>query len=266
MFDYKNKVILVLSQKTAGRSITSALRGVRLADYPGSQVPNYWRHRGPELWREWWDKCYSLTIIRNPWDRLVNAYFYKPLLYQDIHKNLNKIKRPPKVHGRIIDSANQCRKGAGPKSEQLNLAGRYWVKIKRNSEQLNVTGRRSDMTRYNGHPDVPPFFLPFIKEKFKAQFEFSKIHSTYSALAPQSIRFNSELPYTQILRFERIAEDYAQLVSNLRDRHIIIPSILGHRNKTRHAHYTDYYDDEAVEIVRQAYQEDIDRFGYEFGD
>jgi hypothetical protein len=41
---------------------------------------------------------------------------------------------------------------------------------------------------------------------------------------------------------------------------------LPHTNQSPHRHYTDYYDDETYEAVRQAFQKDIDYFGYRFGD
>lgn len=63
-------------------------------------------------------------------------------------------------------------------------------------------------------------------------------------------------------RFENLREDYLSVCKELD-----IPcGKLRHVNKTNHKHYTEYYDNETISIVEKKFQEDIDNFGYSFGD
>ncbi|OVE75610.1 hypothetical protein BVX97_04290 [bacterium E08(2017)] len=64
-----------------------------------------------------------------------------------------------------------------------------------------------------------------------------------------------------IAKLETLHDDWKEIAPKIDS-----PAELPHKNKTIHKKYTDYYDDESVELVGQIYMKDVEAFGYTYGD
>jgi hypothetical protein len=60
-------------------------------------------------------------------------------------------------------------------------------------------------------------------------------------------------------RYESLANDFAEVCNRVR-----VECRLPHRNRSAHGDFRQYYTAETEALVREAYGEDIERFGYEF--
>jgi hypothetical protein len=76
------------------------------------------------------------------------------------------------------------------------------------------------------------------------------------------IRIKGNIVVDFVGKFEKLQEDFDYVCNQIGVETVKLP----HVKKTVHDYYTEYYNEEMIKIVEQAYVSDITRFDYKFGE
>lgn len=185
-YQYLDDFVFIHINKTGGSSVQKALKIPFEHDTALEKIAR--------MGLKQWQKKYSFTVVRNPWDKVVSHYHYRILTNQT---------------------------GLGKKTIEFN----QWVK--------RAYGEQ-DTTYYNN----PKMFMPNVG---------------WIADEQGNILVN------KVIRFENLGKEFDEVC-----RELGINVRLPHEKKSKHNHYSDYYNEETTQIVADWFKPDIDAFGYHF--
>ena len=204
MISHKHKCIFIHIPKTAGSSIEQILDPQAAADLDalGGGLTAHHNLQGADY--PDFPEYFKFTVVRNPWDRVVSAYFY------DINMSARN-------ESRFLERDVIARLGP------------------------TKTG-----------------FCEFITKHFRdLTHDRHRLH-----YIPQYKWINTDGDFDYVCRFENLQGDF----NTVCDKIGIPRKVLPHTNKTKHAHYTEYYDDVTRAEVAMLYNIDISSLNYKFSE
>ncbi len=183
---YLDRFIFIHINKTGGSSVEKALN-----------IP--FEHKTAlekieEIGQKNWDRKFTFTVIRNPWDKVVSHYHYR------VETNKTNLRNNP-------------------------IEFKEWVK--------RTYGNQDDFY-YNN----PKMFMP----------QTNWIMDN-----------NGNILVDEIIHFENLESEFNKILEKLGKN-----TTLPHVKKSNRENYRKYYDEETIEIVRNWFERDIERFDYQF--
>ena len=201
---------------------------------------------------EIYNRYHKFTIIRNPFERMVSLYSFRKKqgdLY--IHANLFDSDVGP--DGKVWDFNRwiQSPEMKGTTNEGLtrmcsdSYFNSYWL-YKKETKDLDLSNQLRKWTpEYLGRNYMRSHL------EFLNQVDFLSNPITGGRLLPDTI-----------LRQESLNDEWKAMFKKLGYKAPELPE----RNKSKHKHYSHYYNDESVQLVSKLFNKDLKFFGYEFED
>jgi|WetSurSiteA1Bulk_404760.scaffolds.fasta_scaffold00439_4 hypothetical protein len=190
VLDTEGKFLFFSNNKVMQTSLNRGLLSNRAIIYKDDPIKyNYVCSKYSE---EFLCNVFKFTIVRNPWDLVVSAYFYLK-----------------KIDGSIL--ANK---------------------------KIN--------------------FADFVDKHLK--YKGASIDPHFNEQHPKAF-IDKECYVNLIGRFEH-PESFMPIISKV----VGCPSVLPHKNRTKHKPYQYYYNNNLINIVNSVYEKDIELFGYKFND
>lgn len=232
IISHSHKFIFIKSFKTAGTSVEAAL-----SNYcSGSDIVtplNDYRHNRDEKGEFIHKSMNADEFIKLDLPNLqhVEALTIKEMVSPDVWNNYSKFSITRNPWDRAVS---------------------YFFWDKRRDPALNP---RKKFYHYLGVP-------------FNELDQLKRLFSTYikNAEWPNNDRFymiDDQLCTNSVIRYERLPEDYSELCMKLGLPSNTLPRLKGGVRKQRY-HYSDYYDDECIDIVADRHKNDIRFFDYKF--
>jgi hypothetical protein len=116
---------------------------------------------------------------------------------------------------------------------------------------------RKSVSNSNNTKDIS--FKEWLVNKNSSAYNIKGIGLTLSQYDIISCDANIKIDF--IGKYENLQDDFDIICDKIGIERKKLPR----KNKSKHKHYTEYYDDETRQIVTKKYAKDIEYFGYEFG-
>tara|TARA_A200000159_G_C7274563_1_gene318793 strand:- start:260 stop:1036 length:777 start_codon:yes stop_codon:yes gene_type:complete len=257
LISHKHKWIFIHVPKNAGTTATQVLESY--ADIMGAEykelednVPpkndiidlNFYQHDTASVIKEKlkdqefnYDDYFKFGIVRNPWERAVSKWNYWQKLVrqgttiQYFHYVVNRYKN-------FKDWVVGC--GAdGNSILQVDYLYESRVCHPESLRTMSTNVKRSKDWIHSTKNSKSDYITPLVDRVIHTENYEQELSNVFDEISENCGQKILEWSY------EKISEKV---------------------NKTKHKHYTEYYDDETRSIIEEKFAKDIECFGYEFGE